>query len=198
MRRKLATIGGLVFALALGAPAAAQAAATPSGTEHAKTAAARADAVGCGTLYDYGNKKYAAIDDNNLLLYFQPLSTLGVAPSFCNVSDPDLNGVFEIQDPNASGDCIGVIYDNITSTYEAGDVGCDEFSNPYDLWTAYNTGRTYHSNTIWQLQNYGLSDGVSNPDGVCLYDDLQEPAVYSDCGDTSDEFMWFIWSGAGL
>lgn len=75
MRGKLAVIGGLVFALAFGAPAAAQA-----GTAHAKATAAPADTVvGCGTLYDYGNHKYAVINNNNEFVYFEPLSTLGAA-----------------------------------------------------------------------------------------------------------------------
>ncbi|HTU76248.1 MAG TPA: hypothetical protein VMG38_22250 [Trebonia sp.] len=197
MRKRLTVVGGIVFALALGAPAAAQAAASTNGTEHAKAAAVPDAVVGCGTLYDYGNQKYAAIDGNNYLLYLEPLSSLGAAPSFCNVSNPYINGGFEIQDPNQAGFCIGAYYDQSDITWEAKDISCDP-EDSHDIWTAYNTGQTYHSNTIWELQNYFMSGGANTPDGVCLYDDLQEPAVFDDCSKTSDHFMWFIWSGAGL
>jgi hypothetical protein len=45
---------------------------------------------------------------------------------------------------------------------------------------------TYHGNTLYQFENVGYN--------VCMYDDLQEPAVTASCTKTSDHFEWFVWN----
>jgi hypothetical protein len=189
MRKKLAAvIGGLVLIVAPGLPATAQAAAIPSGLARAKVAAAQAADCAGDSIWDYGNQKYAAINDNNFNLYFEPLSTLGAAPLFCNVTNRDANGQFEIEDYSQPGVCLDTEVSGDTNSVT--DVVCDAI-NTYELWSAINTGQTYHSQTLWQLENVGLS----SPPGPaeCLYDDTQEPVTFAPCSDSSDHFEWFVW-----
>ncbi|HTU75024.1 MAG TPA: hypothetical protein VMG38_16030 [Trebonia sp.] len=187
MRKKLAAITGIVFALALGAPAAAQATAIPSGTGHVTVTQARPAAVNCGAsdgLWDYGNQDYAVEDNNNDLVYFKPLSAIGAAPKFCNVSSRDVNGAFALED-STTGLCIQA-YDPGNGTEELAEAGCDLTGANADLWTVYATHGTYHSNTLYQFENIEYD--------VCMYDDLQAPAITASCGQTSDHFEWFVWS----
>jgi hypothetical protein len=185
MQKKLgAAIGGLVLVAALGVPAAAQAAAVPSGPAHAKVTAAAT--VTCDSIWDYGNGKYA---DTDGYLYFEPLSTLGTAGAFCNLTDRDVNGAFEIEDPSQPGDCLWAVTDP-TLTVTVADMPCTT-SDSYDLWYAFNTGQKYHSQSMFQLENIGVTGYYDN--AYCLYDDLQEPAIFAGCSDETDHFEWFVW-----
>jgi hypothetical protein len=189
MRTKLtALVGGLVFSVALGLPAAAQAATVPSGP--APTSAVAAASATCGAgLWDYGNGKYAVLNNSNDYVYFEPLSTLGYTPQFCAqylISNPNL---FWITDPSTDN-CVWA------ATDAAGDPilresGCDS-DNPDDVWGDMPTNEEYHSDALYQIENTGfIVDG--NPG--CLYDDLQEPGTLASCEDSSDHFEWFTWPG---
>jgi hypothetical protein len=173
--RLVAAACGLVLAVALGVPAAAQAAVSRPGPADARTTPAAPDAsVPCATFDDLGNNHYAGwADSSHTYIYFGV--DLSHAIPFCNVNRG--NGRFWIEEEingQLSGNCIS-----------AGTGGIEWFScdDSWSDWTGTKVG-TYHSQSIWMLNDPYTSN--------CLYDDLQDPAIENPCI-TSDAFEHFIW-----
>jgi hypothetical protein len=204
MRSKLAAaVGGLVLAVALGAPVGAQAAVIHSGAGAGAGAGAASVKAGvrpestppgddtCASIWDEGIGEYASPDadpqeDDLTATYFEPLSDFGseaAVPVYCNLSVTSVSGVFQIFD-GISGECLQpVVYTDGSNTYNTVDeLACGTSTTTY--WYATPVS-TYHSQTVYVLTNYDS--------GVCLYDYLQVPATYvSPCSD-SDHFEWFVW-----
>jgi hypothetical protein len=227
--------GGLVLAVALGVPAAAQATAASSRPGHtaavvqdgpghaavppsglggrAKATAVQPDSFppgggpgDCGQIWDRGNGGYATtkLGTNPAQIFFKPLSFFATAnpsswlvnngpngqipPSYCNVSAPQ-SGKFEIYDTYTEG-CFEA---NLNGQVDEDPFAtCDGYPD-WDLWNAAVVG-SYHSNTLYQLKNFGESF-----EGGCLYDDLQLNPIYTTNGCSStDGFEAFSWTGSNL
>ena len=181
MRRKLAALGGgLVLAVAIGVPAGAQAAGRPSGTIHAATVSAGPEVVNpgpCAGLYDVGNHKYATnTRDGHINLYFAGPSA---GTEYCNEQIGN-SGQFEIVD-TYTNQCLAVNSSNGTVD-EDNSTACFTNEDSWDRWTAISENSS--SQFKWLLKNAY--------NGECLYDDTQEPAIYSGCKG-SDGFEQFIW-----
>jgi hypothetical protein len=180
MYRKLAALtGGLVLSFALAIPAAANAAAVrpsgparPADTNH-----------GCGVLFDQGNGETGAA-------LAQSLSFLdGTSTKFCNFSIP-INGEFEMVYTVDNNSCLAVnssrgIIDEDDPTACSANGGDGD---TWDRWTATAEGSSGGA-TIWEFKNQF--------NGKCLYDDQQDPAIYTTCSSTN-HFEWFTWPGSNL
>jgi hypothetical protein len=200
--RRAVLIMGTIAALALVTFAGTQAlAATPGGiaaTSTVRVTSAQVEAIAaapestpsCATINDRGNGKYATDRVNDLYPYFEAQSD---ASTYCNVTVTQHNGTFEIWDPTTGG-CLAPESDNLeTTVHEDTAAACTGNANgkddyAWDDWYGLSVG-TYHSQTVWAFFSFY--------NGGCLYDDLQEPAVTTDCTSTgqyqTDTFMWFVW-----
>jgi hypothetical protein len=210
MRSRLFVVGaGVTFALALGASTAAQAAVTSIGSVHVnatpETGAGLTDR-GCGNLFNPGpapdgdppTGTYGWVDyPDGYNMFFEYASTLasdpGYLPNFCNLSISNLNGVFEIGDPNdpgADGDgCLaidtatGFIHDDTSSA-------CNTQEYPWDEWNAQAVG-TWHSDTLYEFVN----DDVP---GACLTALGGGQAFYLACGSAASYEQEFAWPDSGI
>jgi len=189
----------LVLAAGAGTGTRALGAAAPRGATvshnamqpaYVKDALAEPEATpSCATINDRGNGKYATDRVDDLYPYFEAQAE---ASSYCNVSVPDDNGIFEIWDPNTRGclatesDVAGTVHEDTAAACTGNDDGTDNY--PWDDWFVLSVG-TYHSQTVWAIFN--------EYNGDCLYDDLQEPAVTAECVSTAqyltDTFEHFVW-----
>jgi hypothetical protein len=197
LRSKLAVAaGGLVLAVALGVPVGVQAAVTPSGSAHTKPTAVTPAVLslkGCGEIWNEGYGMYAYVDyagDNPL--FFQTYES-GDSPSFCNISVTNVSGAFEIGDlskENSNGEmpCLAVDTTNsmvVDDTVSA----CNQQDYSWDQWSAINTGKTYHSNTLWEFKN--------KKNNVCLMGGYDYGATYAPCGEYPG-YQYFVWPDSGL
>jgi hypothetical protein len=181
MHRKFAALtGGLVLAVALAIPAAANAAAVrpsgparPADTNH-----------GCGLLFDQGNGKNSEVIGQDLVFVTGSPNT-----KYCNFSIP-INGEFEMVDTADNNQCLAV---NASGGYidEDSRAACSASGgegDTWDRWTATEEG-TSGGARIWEFKN--------QYNGDCLYDDTQYVAIYAACSNT-DHFEWFTWPGSNL
>jgi hypothetical protein len=158
---------------------------------YVKAALAKPEATpSCATINDRGNGKYATDRVDDLYPYFEAQSE---ASSYCNVSVPEYNGNFEIWDPTTGG-CLATesdvpdsaVHEDTAAACTGNSDGKDNYA--WDDWFALSEG-TYHSQTVWAVFN--------EYNGGCLYDDLQEPAVTTECVSTgqfqTDAFEHFVW-----
>jgi hypothetical protein len=207
-KRLIGVVSGVIIAVALCAPAAAQAAVkAPAKTAINSSAQAKASlpaptAVNgsarpaanppgdgaCANMWDEGNGKYAGPGtyDGYYVTDFRTEAGwggVGYVPYFCNESWPSINGAFQIFD-DSTGLC--VIPTFVGTTMVAGENSCG--TDASDLWFATKVS-TYHSQSVYEFENYDEYNGAS----ICLYDDAQQPGTWvSPCG-AADHFEWFVW-----
>lgn len=174
---------GLALSAALGVPAVAQAAVTPSQVAHASAAGPTCSAASAGFI-DAGTGKYAndglLSDGRTTALYFNPLSE-GVAELYCvvNYGGNVINLLH--QDPAAGiSECVSL---NSAFTQIGWENAC---GNTWDKWKITRVG-TLNGMPTYQLQSMFSING-SHP---CMYDDLQEPAIYTTCS-TTNRFEQFV------
>jgi hypothetical protein len=176
--RLAAAAGGLVLAVALGGPTAAQAGVNTSGPATA-TAATPDVTIACSApLYDVGNQKYGAESTNGLhgLLFFSR-----ALQSFCVRNYG--GGKFNIYE-QTSGDCLSVDTAHHIVGWES---AC---GNDWDKWEPMAVV-TAADEKAWEFKN------VLN--NQCMYDDAQEPAVYTVRGcSSSDIYQQFTLGGLPL
>jgi uncharacterized membrane protein len=194
MRSKLTVAAaGLVLAVALGVPAGAQAAVTPSGSAHTTSTLAAPAALslqGCGEIWNSYYMQYAYVDyTGNNPLEFKSYGGSGESPYFCNISVTTVNGAFEIGDysqENSSGEmpCLAVDTDSTTEQVVDDTLSaCNQQDYLWDQWYAINTGMTYHSNILWEFKNKDNND--------CLEETNYGAGIYAAaCGYQDEYFAW--------
>lgn len=210
MLRKITQITGIIALIAaLAVPGSALAAARPSnvtaGYTSIKTNIARPAGLiehGCDPIWNLYFGQYAKIAyTGEYPLTFEPAADLSYLPNFCNLQVTNVNGAFEIMDPNDPNNasdptewgCLSVDASNGTVRDDTPSA-CWAQNYSWDQWYAINTGNTYHSGTLWEFENrYNDECLAASGSGAT--------SVYSDCnGDEGDnvDTMWFIWNGSGL
>ena len=198
MRSRIFVLGVVAaLAAALGISTAAQAA-----TETAPVLANH----GCGSLWNPGASPdgapttgtYAVVSHSGSYnLTFASKSSLesnpGYVPNFCNLSISNLNGQFEISDPNDAGaDGDGCLAVNTATDFIQDDTpsACNTQEYAWDEWHAEAVA-TYHANTLWELIN---DDSSSSG---CLTD-VAGRAYWAACNTGSPYQQEFLWSNSNL
>lgn len=179
MRGRLVTAAcGLVLAAALGIPAAqARAGST--------VAAPGASAItNCSPIYSVGHKSstgnetwsYVGSDTN---LYFY---SSGPRASFCfDYEYPGLNGLpVGLVKDQSNGECLVGI--SVGARMRVAPCSSNGFPDEWSLLPVDTT-----ASYVWALQNYDVAN-------QCLYENTQEPAIWTSCGASyTDRFEWFYW-----
>jgi hypothetical protein len=151
----------------------------------------------CGEIWNEGHGgEYGYVDyagDNPLT--FGPYAGAGDSPYFCNISVTNVSGAFEIGDlskENSSGEMPCLAVDTANGEVVDDSVSaCNQHDYEWDQWYAINTGKTYHSNTLWEFENAENGDCLTN------YSGDGAAAVFVTC-DTYPSYQYFAWPDSDL
>jgi hypothetical protein len=183
LNKILAAAGSAAVIVALGVAGTAVGTAQASTTRESTpstTPQSCADNGGYASyLYDVGNGKWAYVTSSSPNLYFGSESQ---RTYFCDYAYDGSEQFW----PFGTGKCLAV---NSTTGDVDEDSGtsCNAYGGqgePWDNWVETYVGLTQGQGT------YMLSNEYSGGGGDCMYDDAQEPAIYTGCT-SSDHFEWF-------